>query len=60
MSRKSSGETTVEAAQRLRDKLMLECAERAIDALAEVAGDKKAPAPARATAGAATIGIRAR
>ena len=55
MAKRHTDETTAEVSRRLRDKLMFECAEKAIDALTEVAADKNAPAPARATAGTAIL-----
>lgn len=55
MAKRYTDETTAEVAHRLREKLMFECAEKAIDALTDVAADKNAPAPARATAGTAIL-----
>jgi hypothetical protein len=50
-----SGESAAEVMRRLRTKLQIEAAEVAIDALTAVAGDVRAPAPARATAGTAIL-----
>ena len=55
MGKRHTDETAADVARRLREKLMFECAEKAIDALTEVAADKRAPAPARATAGTAIL-----
>jgi hypothetical protein len=48
-------ETAAEVRRRLNRRLELNSAELAIQALEEVAADKKAPAPARATAGTALL-----
>lgn len=51
----SKDEAPGEAMQRLRIKLQVKSAEIAIDALTQVAGDRNAPAPARATAGTSLL-----
>lgn len=48
---KAKGETATEVRRRLNRRLEMKSAELAIQALEEVAADKKAPPPARATAG---------
>jgi hypothetical protein len=50
MARRSK-ESPAAAMRRLRTKLQVEAADVALDALMAVAGDSRAPAPARATAG---------
>jgi hypothetical protein len=55
MTRPAKQETPKDVRRRLNRRLQVESADLAVEALEEVAKDKRAPAPARATAGVALL-----
>lgn len=55
MTRPDETETAEQAMQRLRQEIQVRSARIAVEALTEVAADRKAPAPARATAGTSLL-----